>query len=133
MTAKKGVQEEVKIPAKPNVAEAYTDPRFKDLSLTSVQNLQLLGISDEKIIQALSYLKTLKKSSTTIGEVDRALDYLQKLEQRQHQEQQEQVDILLQSYDQEMNDAMELSKTEVVKLVRQKSKEPSSLATSLPV
>jgi hypothetical protein len=50
MTAKKGVQEEVKKPAKPNVAEAYTDPRFKDLSLLSVQNLQLLGISDEKII-----------------------------------------------------------------------------------
>jgi hypothetical protein len=60
----------------------FIDPKFKDFNPTSVQNLQFLGIPDEKIIKALSYLSSLRKRSEGVGEVDRALDYLKILEQR---------------------------------------------------
>lgn len=43
------------------------------------------------------------------------------------------MDLLLKNHDQEMQDAMELSKKDSIKLVKQKSKEPSTLAASMPV
>lgn len=41
-------KEEVKVPQK--IDTPMIDPKFKDFNPTSVQNLQFLGIPDEKII-----------------------------------------------------------------------------------
>ena len=43
------------------------------------------------------------------------------------------MDFLLKNHDLEMHEAMELSKKDSIKLVKQKSKEPSTLAASMPV
>jgi hypothetical protein len=43
------------------------------------------------------------------------------------------VDFLLKNHDLEMHEVMELSKKDSIKLVKQKSKEPSTLAASMPV
>ena len=129
MTANKGKkkQEETKevpqnAPVQVNDQAPELPAKFKGLNRVSVESLMQLGISDEKIISTLQYLKT-QKNNTSVGEVDRALDLLDKERKYEEEHYQMQAQSLIYDDGEQIEQAIQLSKLEQVTLIKEKSKE----------
>lgn len=87
---------------------------------TSVEALRQLGVADTQIFSVLSSLRQ-SKNYTSVGEVEKALDWINREQARAEQQHQHQVDVLLKESFHDYEMTYELTQKEAVQLVKQKS------------